>query len=94
MIDINYLTPEQFPEAHKNWGDNGFKRINKLLDDAVHLISELSKRDDLDYIGFSEVKSQDYKPVVFINLGNLDRYYIDEQDIQDFKLPKLIKSGL
>lgn len=94
MIDINYVTPEQFPKLYEVWGDNGFKRINKLLDDAVHLISVLSKRDDLDYIGFSEVESQKDKPVVFINLGNLDRYYINEQDIQDFKLPKLIKSGL
>lgn len=94
MIDINYVTPEQFPKLYEVWGGNGFKRINKLLDDAVHLISVLSKRDDLDYIGFSEVESQTDKPVVFINLGNLDRYYINEQNIQDFKLPKLIKSGL
>ncbi|WLG12754.1 hypothetical protein Q6344_09055 [Psychrobacter cibarius] len=94
MIDTNYVTLEQFPKAHKEWGDKGFERINKLLDDAVHLISVLSKRDDLDYAGLSEVKSQDNKPVVFINFDNLDRYYVDEKDVKDFKLPKLIKSGL
>lgn len=94
MIDTNYVTLEQFPSAHKVWGDKGFERINKLLDDAVHLISALSKRDDLDYAGLSEVKSQDDRPVVFINFYNLDRYYVDEQDIKEFKLPRLIKSGL
>lgn len=94
MIDTNYVTLEQFPNLHSSWGDKGFERINKLLDDAVHLTSVLSKRDDLDYIGFSDVKSEPDNPVVFINCDNLDRYYINEQDIRDFKLPKLIRSGL
>ena len=93
-MDINYVTPEQFPDLHGVWGDNGFKRINKLLDDAVNLVGTLSKRNDLDYIGFSDVKSQEDKPVVFINCENLDRYYINEQNIIDGELPKIIKSGL
>ena len=32
MIDINYMTIEQWPKAHEVWADDGFERINQLLD--------------------------------------------------------------
>lgn len=93
-MDINYVTPEQFPDDYKTWGDSGFRRINKLLDDAANLIKAKTKNTVIDYVGFSKVKSEKGKPVVFINCDNLDRYYIDEQNIIDGELPKIIKSGL
>lgn len=93
MMDINYVTPEQFPDDYKIWGDSGFKRINKLLDNAVNLIITKSKSTVIDYVGLSKIESKKDKPVVFINCDNLDRYYIDEQNIIDDELPEVIKSG-
>lgn len=92
--DINYVTPDQFPNDYAVWGDEGFERINKLLDNAVNLISTKSKSAVIDYAGLSKIESKKDKPVVFINCKNLDRYYINEQNIINGELPKLMKSSL
>lgn len=88
-LDINYLTPEQFPKAHAVWGDDGFERINKLLDQAVHLVSRKAKNETMHYAGLSENKSNEGKtPVVFIDCDSLNRYHISERHIKNGKLPK------
>lgn len=88
MADINYLTPEQFPTDYEIWGDEGFERINNLLDKAVHLVGRKTKTEVMHYAGFSKNKSTDKKPVVFIDCDSLNRYYISESDIKNSKLPK------
>ncbi|AAZ18882.1 hypothetical protein Psyc_1029 [Psychrobacter arcticus 273-4] len=89
MIDINYVTPEQFPDNYKVWGDDGFERINNLLDKAVHLVSRKAKGEVMIYAGLSDNKSKaGKKPVVFIDCDSLNRYYIDERHIKAGKLPK------
>ena len=91
-MDINYLTATEFPNDYKKMGDEGFSRINKLLDDSVALIKNQSKSLIIDYVGYSSMKSTKSNPVVFVILENLDRYYIDEQAIKNCRLPKVIKS--
>lgn len=88
-LDINYLTPEQFPKAHLVWGDDGFERINKLLDQAVHLVGRKAPNEVMRYAGISENKSKSGKsPVVFIDCDSLNRYHISERHIKNSKLPK------
>ena len=87
-MDINYLNVEQFPKTHEVWGDEGFKRINELLDKAVHLVNRKVKRDIL-YAGLSENKSiVDTRPVVFIDCEGGNRYHISERNIKNGELPK------
>lgn len=89
LIDINYLTPEQFPKAHAVWGDDGFERINKLLDQAVHLVGRQVPNEAMYYAGLSENKSKvGQTPVVFIDCDSLNRYHISERHIKNGKLPK------
>ena len=89
MTDINYMTIEQWPKAHEVWGDDGFKRINDLLDKAVHIVSRQAKDEVIIYAGLSENKSKaGKKPVVFIDCDSLNRYHIDERHIKAGKLPK------
>lgn len=88
-MDINYLTADQFPKHHKEWGDDGFKRINELLDRAVHLVSRQAKDEVMHYAGLSDTKSKPgKKPVIFIDCDSLNRYYISERHIRTGKLPK------
>lgn len=88
-IDINYMTPEQWPKAHEVWGDDGFDRINQLLDKAVHLVGRKAQNEIMIYAGLSEDKSEaGKKPVVFIDCDSLNRYHINEQHIKNSKLPK------
>ena len=88
-IDINYMTPEQWPKAHEVWGDDGFDRINQLLDKAVHLVGRKAQNEIMIYAGLSENKSTaGKKPVVFIDCDSLNRYHIDERYIKNSKLPK------
>lgn len=94
MPDINYMTLEQWPTAHKVWGDDGFKRINQLLDKAVHLVGRKAKEEVMVYAGLSESKSKAGKtPVVFIDCDNLNRYHISERHIKAGKLPKLDRAS-
>ena len=89
LLDINHLTPEQFPTAHKVWGDDGFKRINNLLDKAVHLVGRKAKDEVMLYAGLSENKSHTGKtPVVFIDCESLNRYHMNDRNIKAGKLPK------
>lgn len=93
-IDINYMTLEQWPTAHQAWGDDGFKRINDLLDKAVHLVSRKAKAEVVLYAGLSDDKSKiKTKPVVFVDCDSLNRYYISEQDIKSSKLPKASRAS-
>lgn len=88
-LDINYMTPEQWPKAHEVWGDDGFERINQLLDKAVHLISRKAPNEVMIYAGLSDNKSKaGEKPVVFIDCDSLKRYHVNEQHIKNSKLPK------
>lgn len=88
-MDINHLTPDQFPKAYKLWGDDGFARINKLLDESARLIGLKSKNEVVIYIGLSENKSvTGKKPVVFIDCDSLNRYHVSEHHIKNRKLPK------
>lgn len=88
-LDINYLTPDQFPKAYAVWGDDGFERVNKLLDKAVHLASRKAKNEVMHYAGISENKSKaGINPVVFIDCNSLNRYHISERHIRNGKLPK------
>ena len=88
-IDINYMTPEQWPKAHEVWGDNGLDRINQLLDKAVHLVGRKASNEVMIYAGLSDNKSEvGKKPVVFIDCDSLNRYHINEQHIKNSKLPK------
>lgn len=91
-MDINYLTATDFPSVYEKMGDEGFSRVNKLLDDSVALIKNQSKSMDIDYVGYSSMKSTKDNPIAFVILKNLDRYYIDEQVIKNCRLPKVIKS--
>lgn len=87
--DINYVTPDQFPNDYAVWGDEGFERINNLLDKAVHLVSRKAKNEVMHYAGLSKNKSEvGKKPVVFIDCDSLNRYHINEQHIKNSKLPK------
>lgn len=87
--DINYMTLKEWPTAHKVWGDNGFERINQLLDKAVHLVGRKVPDESIIYAGLSENKSKAGKiPVVFIDCDSLNRYHISERDIKSSKLPK------
>lgn len=87
--DINYMTLKQWPTAHEVWGDNGFERINQLLDKAVHLVGRKAPNESIIYAGLSENKSKAGKtPVVFIDCDSLNRYHISERDIKSSKLPK------
>lgn len=87
--DINYMTLKEWPKAHKVWGDDGFERINQLLDKAVHLVGRKAPNEKAHYAGLSENKSKaGEKPVVFIDCDSLNRYHISERHIKDGKLPK------
>ncbi|MGO2507106.1 MAG: hypothetical protein ACTH7L_13475 [Psychrobacter alimentarius] len=87
--DINYMTLEEWPTAHKVWGDDGFERINHLLDKAVHLVGRKAPNESIIYAGLSENKSKSGKtPVVFVDCDSLNRYHISERDIKSSKLPK------
>lgn len=87
--DINYMTLKEWPTAHKVWGDDGFERINQLLDKAVHLVDRKAPNESIIYVGLSENKSKSGKtPVVFIDCDSLNRYHISERDIKSSKLPK------
>ena len=89
MIDINYMTLEDWPKSHEVWGDDGFERINQLLDKAVHLVSRKALNEVAHYAGLSENKSKTGKtPVVFVDCDSLNRYHISERHIKDGKLPK------
>lgn len=89
LPDINYMTPKQWPKAHEVWGDEGFERINNLLDKAVHLVSRKAPKESMHYAGLSENKSKTgEKPVVFIDCDSLNRYHINESHIKNGKLPK------
>ncbi|MFK3989975.1 MULTISPECIES: hypothetical protein [unclassified Psychrobacter] len=89
LLDMNYMTPEQWPKAHEVWGDDGFDRINQLLDKAVHLVGRKAQNEIMIYAGLSENKSTaGKKPVVFIDCDSLNRYHIDERYIKNSKLPK------
>ncbi len=89
MTDINYLTPDQFPTDYDTWGDEGFERINNLLDKAVHLVGRKAKNEVMHYAGLSKNKSEGGKrPVVFIDCDSLNRYHIDERHNRNGKLPK------
>lgn len=88
MIDINYLTPDQFPADYEIWGDEGFERINNLLDKAVHLVGRKAKSEVMHYAGLSKNKSTDKTPVVFIDCDSLNRYHISDRHIRNGKLPK------
>lgn len=89
LLDINYLTPEQFPKAHAVWGDDGFDRINKLLNQAAHLVGRQAPNEVMHYAGLSENKSNAGKsPVVFIDCDSLNRYHISERHVKNGKLPK------
>lgn len=86
--DINYMTLKEWPTAHKVWGDDGFERINQLLDKAVHLVGRKAPNESIIYAGLSENKSKSGKtPVVFIDCDSLNRYHISERDIKSSKLP-------
>ena len=87
--DINYMTLKEWPKSHEVWGDEGFERINNLLDKAVHLVGRKAKGEILLYAGLSESKSNDgVTPVVFIDCDSLNRYYISDRHIRNGKLPK------
>lgn len=87
--DINYMTLKEWPTGHKVWGDDGFERINHLLDKAVHLVGRKVPNESIIYAGLSENKSKPGKtPVVFIDCDSLNRYHISERDIKVSKLPK------
>lgn len=89
LIDINYMTLKEWPKAHEVWGDNGFDRINKLLDKAMHLVGRQAKEETMIYAGLSENKSKvGKKPVIFIDCESLNRYHIDERHIKNGRLPK------
>lgn len=89
LPDINYVTPDQFLNDYAVWGDEGFERINNLLDKAVHLVGRKAKNEVMHYAGLSKNKSKDgKKPVVFIDCDSLNRYHIDERHIKNGKLPK------
>ena len=89
LIDINYMTLKEWPKAHEVWGDDGFERINQLLDKAVHLVGRKEPNESIIYAGLSENKSKAGKmPVVFIDCDSLNRYHISERDIKSSKLPK------
>jgi len=89
MIDINYTTLEEWPKSHKIWGDDGFDRINQLLDKAVHLVGRKAPDEVMTYASLSENKSKPgEKPVVFIDCESLNRYHISERHIKAGKLPK------
>ncbi|MGP5547791.1 hypothetical protein [Psychrobacter alimentarius] len=92
--DINYMTLKEWPTAHKVWGDDGFERINQLLDKAVHLVDRKAPNESIIYAGLSENKSKAGKtPVVFIDCDSLNRYHISERDIKSSKLPKPDRSS-
>ena len=94
MPDINYMTSEQWPKAHDVWGDDGFERINQLLDKAVHLVGRKAKEEIIVYAGLSESKSKAGKtPVVFIDCDSLNRYHISERHVKAGKLPKLDRAS-
>tara|TARA_R110002012_G_scaffold293218_1_gene488811 strand:- start:233 stop:550 length:318 start_codon:yes stop_codon:yes gene_type:complete len=87
--DINYMTLKEWPKSHEVWGDDGFERINQLLDKAVHLVGRKAKEEVMVYAGLSESKSKaGKKPVVFIDCDSLNRYHISERNIKSGKLPK------
>ena len=87
--DINYMTLKEWPKAHEVWADDGFERINQLLDKAVHLVGRKAPNESIIYAGLSENKSKPSKtPVVFIDCDSLNRYHISERNIKSGKLPK------
>ena len=53
--DINYMTLKEWPTAHEVWADDGFERINQLLDKAVHLVGRKAPNES---IKASQVKHQ------------------------------------
>ncbi|WP_079691628.1 hypothetical protein [Psychrobacter sp. DAB_AL43B] len=65
-----------------------FKRINNLLDKAVHLVGRKAKTEVMHYAGISKNKNTDKKPVVFIDCDSLNRYHIDDRYIKNSQLPK------
>lgn len=88
LPDINYMTLKEWPKAHGVWGDDGFERINHLLDKAVHLVGRKAPNESIIYAGLSENKSKPGKtPVVFIDCDSLNRYHINERYIKASKLP-------
>lgn len=94
MTDINYMTTEQWPKAHGFWGDDGFERINNLLDKAMHLVDRKAPSETMHYAGLSDDKSKTgTKPVVFIDCDSLNRYYISESNIKNGKLPKVSRAS-
>ncbi len=86
-----HLTPDLFPSAHAVWGDGGFKRINKLLDDAASLVSRRYKSGKAEYAGYSETESTPpNKAVVFVDCSDGKRFYISHRHIINNELPQPI----
>lgn len=84
----NYLTPDLFPRAHSAWGDDGFDRINKLLDDAAILVQRRHKDGVGEYAGYSETESvTPNKIAVFVDCSDNKRFYITRRNIINNQLP-------
>ena len=93
-LDINRPDPSEWPKSHEVWGDDGFERINQLLDKAIHLVGRKAPNEVMVYASLSENKSKaGKKPVVFIDCESLNRYHIDERHIKNGKLPKHDKAS-
>ncbi len=78
------VTRAKYPKLHAAWGEEGFRKINRLLPLAAEKAAASGECDKLEYIAVSDSRSVPRKSLTFFaDCANGARFYVAEADITD-----------
>ncbi len=79
---VSELTRASYPKAWKQWGKDGFRRINELQPKAAELAAQNSTCKRVDVVGLSDRSQPRDSIVFFVDCQAGVRLYISDIDIE------------